>query len=64
MKKGTKTTIIAVSGAVLFMILLGSLIFDYIDTQEFTISATSLTAFITFMIGLFSKDYDKTHSNE
>ncbi len=63
MKKGLMTTTVAIGGSLLFIATLGAFIVNKIDIQEFSVASASITAFTTFLIGLFSKDANKTHSD-
>ena len=61
-KKGTKTTIFAIFGAVLFIACLIMLFTDNITGEEFSIAVASVTALTTFLIGLYAKDYNRSHT--
>ncbi len=62
MDKGTKTTVFAIFGAVLFITTLIMLFLDKISSEEFNIAAISIMSVVTFLIGLYAKDYNRSHS--
>jgi len=61
-KKGTKTTIFAIFGAILFLACLVMLFTDNITSEEFNIATISIMSVVIFLIGLYAKDYNRSHS--
>lgn len=64
MDKGLITTIIGVAGFLTFLLTLLAFFGDYIDKDDFTIIAPSTIAFFSFLVSLFSKDSNKSHTQE
>lgn len=61
-KKGIITTVIGSLGFICFAAILLALIYEKIDVQTFSVAGTSVIAFFTFLLSMFTKDSNKSHS--
>jgi len=60
--KSRKTTIIGIVSFILFLIAVLLLVINKITLEEFTAIIASITSFALFLLGLYAKDKNATHS--
>lgn len=63
-KKGLKTSLLAIAGLLCFVSSLVMFYVGNINMEEFSMIGPSIIAIFGFLIGMYSKDSDKSHSQD